>query len=232
MSAMRIGGSRGLSNELLNAGDVVLVSDAASTNTTTVGTTLSAASMLTGNLFRSGTTAGFTDVLDTASNMLLGLQGNGYGAAIVPGLGVKLRITNLVAQIQTITLGTGMTAGSGTVSSIAASSWRDFLFSFTSVQTPVSIIGNTTSGSAVVTWTLSANQVALGEGPASSNIVQPGAYVTGTGIAASTTVLGTTQGVGGTTGVTLSGTATATGANVSLSFGPAITVHSSGSGTD
>lgn len=230
MAALRPSGYRGLSEELLNAGDVLLTGDFASTNTTVGATTLAAASMVTGMLERSGSTGAYTDTFDTASNIYNALLGNGYGPALVPGIGFRLKLVNSVAFTETITLGTGMTAGQGIVSSVTASFWREFLFTFTSVQPPVSLIGNTTSGAATITWTLGVGQAALSESPASGSIVQSGASVAGTGIAAGTTVLGVTQGVGGTTGVTLSGTATATGTNVAFSFGPAILVSSPGGG--
>lgn len=232
MAAFRPVGTRGMSVEALGSGDTELYAPIMATNTTVGAATLSAANLIAGNLFRSGSTAAYTDTMDTAANIYLALEGNGNAPAIVPGLGFTCRITNQVAYAETITLGAGMSAGQGTVTSVSASSWRDFLFTFTSVQPPISLIGNTTSASAAVTFTLQPNQVALQQGvaPTATNVMA-GAVVAGTGITAGTTVIGTTQGVGGVTGITMSATATATGTNVALTFGPAISVSSSGAGT-
>lgn len=232
MAAFRPLGSRGLAGELLVGGDCELVSGVVGTNAVVGATVITSAQLLTGNVFRSGSTANYTDTFDTASALLTALAGNGFSASIVPSTGFICRIINTVAFTETITLGAGMVAGSGTVTSVPVSSWRDFLFAFISVQTPISVIGNTTNGSAVVTWTLNPGQTSLqgGVSPTAVNIM-PGATAIGTGIPTGTTVLGVTQGISGTVGVTLSANATATGANISITFGPTITVHSQGSGT-
>lgn len=232
MAAFRMGGARALSNELLCPGDTILTPDIFSPNVNVGAVVLTAAQMVTGVLFRSGSTAAYNDTLDTAVNVLAAVSGNLPAAAVIPGLSFKLRLINSVAFIDTITLGAGMVAGSGTIATVPASSWRDFLFTFASVQPPVSVIGNTVSGSAVVTWTFNAGQTALtlGPSPSAANIM-PGAAAVGTGIAAGTTVLGVTEIPGGTSGCTLSGTATATGSNVAITFGPQLVVSGMGSGT-
>lgn len=231
MAAIRMNGYRALSNELLSPGDTVLTSEIFQPVTTVGAATLSAAAMLNGVLYRSGSTAGYTDTFDTATNILLAMSGNLTNPAVSPGLSFKMRLVNSVAFAETITLGAGMIAGSGVIATVAASSYRDFLFSFTSVQPPISNIANTTSGSAVVTWYLPPGQTSEPQGPSPLSMnIMPGCTVTGTGVPANTTVIGITQGQGGTLGFTMSANATATGA-VTLSFGPTITVSSSGSGT-
>lgn len=231
MATVRIGGQRGLGNELVNPGDTVLTTDIFSLNTTVGTTTIPAAQLVTGELYRSGSAGAYTDTLDSAANILLALYGNNPGAAVIPGLSFKLRITNSVAFVETVTLGAGMVAGSGPIGSLAASTWRDFLFTFTSVQPPFANVANTVNGSAVVTWYLLPGQISELEGPSVLAInLMPGASVSGTGIPAGATVIGLTQGLGGTLGFTMSANATATG-TVSLSFSPTISVSSSGSGT-
>lgn len=232
MAAFRPMGTRGMSEELLNPGDVELVSGVTSTNTTVGAATLTANQLLTGSLYRSGSTAVYTDTLDTASNIYAALAGNGNLPAVTPGLGFTCRITNATAYVETITLGSGHVAGNGTIASIAANSWRDFLFSFVAVQPALTVVGNVTSGTNLLTWTLNPGQVALQEGVAPTSInINTGATVSGTGIPAGTTVLGIVQGQGGTTGVIMSANATSTNANIAVSFSSTITVNSSGSGS-
>jgi hypothetical protein len=230
MSAFRPIGMRGMTPDALAGGDCELVSGVVGINTTVGATTITGAQLLAGMVFRSGSTANYTDTLDTAAALLAAL--GGASAVMQPGIGFTCRLVNTVAFTETITLGAGMVAGSGTVSSVAASSWRDFLFAFTSVQPSITVISNTTNGSAVVTWTLPSGQASLPVGVAPSAVnIMPGATVSGTGITAGTTIVGVTQGLGGTLGITLSANATATGSNVALTFGPTITVHSYGAGT-
>jgi hypothetical protein len=116
----------------------------------------------------------------------------------------------------TFAAGTGVIAGSGTLS-VAASLVREYLITILNA-TPQQLINcATTNASAVVTFNLQANQAALPMGT-----VTPGMTVSGTGITAGTTVLGVTQGVGGITGVTLSANATATNNPVGLTFLPTV----------
>lgn len=232
MSVIRVSGYRGFAEEMMQPGDCMLVPEVFSANATVGATTLAAASLITGELYRSGSTAAYTDTFDTASAILNAMAGNDNGATVIPGLSFKLRLINSVAFAETITLGAGMVSGLGSIGSVAASSWRDFLFSFTSVQQPVSNIAATTNGSATVYWVLSPGQNAEIQGPSPLAInIMPGATVIGTGIPAGATVIGLIEGQGGTLGFTMSANATATNAVVSVSFGPTITVSSSGSGS-
>lgn len=233
MAAIRFTGRRNMGDEEVSPGDTVMGPEFVSTLTTVGAATIPASAMVTGVLLRSGSTSGFTDTFDTASNVLAAVAGNGPQPAIVPGLSFKLRVINSTTVVETIALGAGMVAGSGTIATVGTAGFRDFLFSFASVQPPFTLVCNGTSGSAAVTWSLNSGQVALPEGTSSVSAVnlQPGAAAIGTGVAAGTTVLGITQGVGGTTGVTLSGTLTATITNSAITFGPAITVNGIGSGS-
>jgi hypothetical protein len=233
MTALRmLGGARALGGEMVNPGDTLILPDQFTSVATVGAATLTAGQLVSGNIFRSGSVAGYVDTLDTSAALLLALQGNNPGATVIPGMTFKLRIYNSVAFAETITLGSGMVAGNGTIASVAASTWRDFLFQFSSVQPAISNLANTVNGSPVVTWYLPPGQAAepIGVNPLSINIV-PGAFVSGTGIPAGATVIGLTMGPGGTLGFTLSANATATNSNVSLTFSSLVTVHSLGSGT-
>lgn len=213
------------------SGDTLLIPSVMATDATAGNVTLSAAKMVTGLLRRSGPGAGYADTFDTAVNIYNALVGEGSDPEIAVGDAFLLRILNSAAFNENITLGAGMVAGVGTLTPIAGSTWREFLFTFLSVQKPVSIYCNTTNGSAAVTFVLAPNQSALPMGPAPGSVnITPGAFVSGIGIAAGTTVLGLTQAPGGMTGFTLSANATATGTAL-LSFGPYLKVDGSGSGT-
>jgi len=232
MVAFRVAGQRGGVNtgDMIMPGDTQIHARNMQTITSASAVTITATQLLSGNIMRSGPLVGYTDVLPTAVNVLAGLNG-GSVADITPGAAFDCRITNNTGTVETLTLGTGMVAGQGSIASIAANSWRDFQFDVTSNQAPLTVIANTTSGSAVVTWSLPPGQTTLQQGNAYNAVnIIPGAGVSGTGITAGTTNLGLTAGVGGSIGATLSGTATATGTNIALTFGPVITAHSSGSG--
>ncbi len=232
MTAIRVSGRRGMTDMELNPGDTLLLGESLAADATVGAATLGASELVTGFLYRSGSTAAYNDTFDTATNVLAALAGNDWAAALIPGHSFKLRLINSVAFADTITLGAGMVAGSGTVASVAASTWRDFMFTVTSVQQQISVNSSTTNGSKVVTWVLPSGQGSLQEGPNVGSVnIMIGASVSGTGIAANTTVAGITQGLGGTLGITLSANATATNSNVLLTFGPTIRVDGLGSGT-
>jgi hypothetical protein len=234
MPGFRLTGDIGaLSDQMIQSGDTPLFGDLLSVNATVGAATITAAQMLTGILARSGSTAGYTDTFDTSTNIYNALSGgvNGVNPVVSPGTSFKLRILNTVAFIETLTAGQGMlfSAVGSNIFTIAASYWRDFLFTFTSVQQPEFVLGNTTNGSPVVTFQLSFGQSSLPITGALGTMLAVGATVIGTGIPANTTILGITQGQGGITGLTLSANATATG-TASLTVVPTITVYSIGSG--
>lgn len=173
------------------------------------------AELLTGNtiLSRTGPGGAYADTVATAADIIAALAVNGQTP--MAGSTHRLRILNTVAFINTITTNTGVTL-SGTTA-IAASSFRDFLIKLTNT-TPTSIaVGSTTNANAVLT-NLSQDELAL---------VTPGMLVTGTGIAAATTVLGVNVTAGT---ITMSANATATGAMIALTFSPTVAIAGIGGG--
>jgi hypothetical protein len=231
MAAFRTSGFRAALLEQVSGADTLLVPDTIQPVATIGAATLTAANLTTGILYRSGSTAGYTDTLDTSVNIYNALAGVGTDPQIASGLAFKLRLINSVAFLETITLGAGMIAGTGVIASVTASTWREFVFVFSNIQKPVSFIATTVNGSAIVTFVLLPGQVAVPIGPILGAInLNPGAYVSGTGIPANTTVLGVTAGQGGNTSFTMSANATASG-TVIVTAAPLITVHGIGSGT-
>lgn len=208
-----------LGGENINAGAI-----------TTVGAgALTGAALASGIVFRSGPTAAFTDTFATALDILLAIGGNAV-ADVSPGTTFRVLYRNGVAFAMTPAYGAGTVAGGGTLT-VAASLWREYLFTVLSNQTSMTITGTLVSASAIVVFALPAGVSALPIGPApgAANL-QPGATVTGTGVATATTVNSVTQGQGGVTGIIMSGTATASG-TVPLTFGPTVLIDGLRSGT-
>lgn len=157
---------------------------------------ISAVALLSGIINRTGPGIGYADTLPTADAVL----------AAAPTLNVgdsfTALIRNTVAFANTITTNTGMVLGTNTA--IAASLVREFLFTVLSKGTGSIVSGVTVNADATITG-LTSTQAAL---------LVPGMGVTGTGIPASTTVIG----VNSTNGtVELSANATASG-TVALTF--------------
>lgn len=224
-------GSAGEARQTL-PGDLILGSENVNSGAiTTVGAgALTGAALVSGILFRSGPTAAFTDTFATAIDILLALSGNFAAPDVVPGTSFRLLYRNGVAFAMTPAYGAGTVAGSGTLT-LAASLWREYLFTVLSNQAPMTISGTLVSASATVAFALPTGAVALpmGPSPGAANL-QPGATITGTGVATATTVASVTQGQGGVTGIIMSGTATASG-TVPLSFGPTVQIDGLRSGT-
>jgi len=157
---------------------------------------ISAVALLSGIINRTGPIAAYADTLPTADAVL----------AAAPTLNVGDSFTaiirNTVAFANTITTNTGMVLGSNV--DIAASLVREFLFTVLSKGTASIISSVTTNGSPTLTGLTSA---------LAANLV-PGMGVTGTGIPASTTVIGVNSTLGT---ATLSANATASG-TVGLTF--------------
>lgn len=232
MTAFRSMGRREITGAELQPGDTVLTSNFTASTTNAIGAIIRINDMAGGLIVRSGATANYTDTLDTASNILDYLAGNNIQGPVVPGLSFRLRILNSVAFVETITLGNGMVAGLGTIASIPASSWREFLLTITSAQPDAQVIGTTVSGSPNVTWILPSGQASIPEGPAPNALnIMPGCHISGTGVPAGTSVISVTQGQGGTIGCVMSANAGSSQALTALSFGPFITVDGVGSGT-
>jgi hypothetical protein len=105
----------------------------------TVGNgTLTAAQMLTGNIRRSGSTAGYADTTDTAANIIASIPN------AAAGVGYELTIANTVGFIDTIAAGAGVTL-SGTTA-IAASASRKYVVTITNVSAPAVTITGVASG--------------------------------------------------------------------------------------
>ena len=67
------------------------------------GTTLTAASMISGYIIRSGPTAAFTDSVDTAANIIASIP------SVTEGYGFDFTVVNVTEYEQTIAEGTGVT---------------------------------------------------------------------------------------------------------------------------
>lgn len=199
----------------------------------TVGTvTLSAAEIVSGLVRRTGSTANYTDVFDTANNIVAALQGNSYAPEVVPGSSWRLRILNTVAFTNTPTFGAGIKVGTG-VTAIAASQWREYLLTVVAVQQPLIVQATFTTASTSILFVLPPGRTSFVEGPNGAYNFVVGATVSGTNITAGTTIAGVTQGVGGVIGLQLSavpsGNSAATGDT--LTFGSTIQIDGIGSGT-
>ncbi|CAN5950080.1 unnamed protein product [Sphagnum jensenii] len=221
--------------EGVQIGDTLMLGEFVTTVSTVGGTTISANQLIDNIVTRTGAqAAAFTDTFDSSTNVILALSGgtNNNNPNVGPGSSFRLRLLNNTTGgfTETITLGSGMLQGIGTFT-IAAGSWREFLFTILSAQTSLSLNSTTTNGSASVLFQLQTGQLSLPIGPAfNSDNIMPGCSVSGTNIPTGTTVLGVTQGQGGILGVTLSANATGSGTQ-QLTFAPYIKVDSIGGGT-
>lgn len=223
----------GVMDDLIQPSDVLILGEAITNGAVaTTGATdaLPASAIVTGLVRRTGPTGNYADVWDTAANIVAALAGNGYAPETILGNSFRLRIINTVAFTATPTFGAGIIVGVGTTSQIA-SAWRDYLIGVTNTQ-PVSTIPCNTNSNTIVTFYFAPGSArsAIIVGPNAGTFCTAGASVTGSGIAANTTVASVQMGPGGMVGCTLSANATATATNVALTFGPTITVDSIGSG--
>lgn len=195
--------------------------------------TWTGAAIATGIINRTGPGTVYTDTTDTSTNILTALAGNAPAAGGVAGQSFRVRVINTVAFTGTVAAGTGVVLGSGSTLNLAASTWRDYLFTILNASPPVTVSGTLVSASATVAFVLPANMVAIPIGPSVQAVnVTPGMGINSgsAGLQSGTTVLGVTQGQGGLTGVVMSSTATAS-ATVSLNFVPTVQLDSIGSGT-
>lgn len=189
-------------------GDVVGSAESATTLATVGAGTLTAA-VLCSNLFtRTGPTAAFTDTTDTAANIIAALA-NGSGVAVQSGSSYRFKYLNTVGFPCTFAAGTNVVLSGNCV--VPPLSTNDFLITITN-GTPGSVVPATTTNTSAVIAGMTAAQTAL---------ITYGMAVTGTGIPASTTVIGVQPGIG----VTLSANATATGTNAALTFAPIVTIQ-------
>lgn len=164
---------------------------------------ISAAALLSGIINRTGPGGAYADTLPPAADVLAAAPQLNQGDSF------SLIIRNTVAFANTITTNTGMVLGSNTA--IAASLVREFLFTVLSVGASQIFSADTVNADATIT----------GLTPTQAATLSPGMGVTGTGIPASTTVIGVNSTLGT---VELSANATATG-TVALTFFPRIQVE-------
>jgi hypothetical protein len=233
MAGFRPTGNNGsFTDQFIQPGDTLMFGEIVAVNATVGAAAIPASQMLTGILYRSGSTGAYSDTFDTAANVYTQLSGgaDNNNPVMQAGSTFRLRVLSSVAFADTIVLGAGMVAGQGSLV-VPASGWREFLFTLVNGTPPQSIAATTINGSPNAIFSLTGSAISISIGPAARALnVMPGASVTGTGIPAGTTVLSVVQGNGGTTGVVLSANATVTGATA-LSFGPVFKVDSIGSGT-
>lgn len=228
MAALRPTGLKGgIGEEMLMPGDIMLGGESMSSGalaTAGSGTWLAAA-IASGIIYRTGPGGAFTDTTDTAANIIAALAGNNPYAAIIPGSTLRLTLINTVAFAHTFAAGAGVIAGVGVLSA-AASSVREYLVTILALGPVSTLPATTTNGLPTITFVQPIGQTAFPlTGYNALNIVA-GMSVSGAGIPASTTVLGTIQGQGGLIGVTLSANATATVATpgTALTFTPSVKI--------
>lgn len=204
---------------------------------TTAGSgTITGAMVAAGLLRRTGPGAGFTDTLDTATNILtaLGLLnaagstaaqwGNGLSDAS-PGatfrfryiLGVAFAMTWNATPPEGVIYDTAGGSGFGILG--VAGNWRDYLFT----------ILNTTPRQSLQVTSVNANANVTLVTPVPPGTITPGMWLSGTNVTTATTVLGVTQGPAGITGFTMSANATGAGTQAWV-FSPVISVANLGSG--
>lgn len=184
------------------------------------GVTWTAAQALTTLQFRSGA-AGVSDTTPDSASWISAMLNNAYLAAgalspnsVQSGTTYRLRVVSTNSGILTIVAGTGVTLAG--VTTIAATSFRDYL---------VTVLNGTAQQVYAVTTT-NASAVVTGMSAAQTQNITPGMLVSGTGIQAGSTVLSVQPGVG----VTLSLAATATGSLVAVTFNPRIEFRGIGTG--
>ena len=251
MSLVRPWGSdNGVISRRVMPGDILGLGESlAPGQITTVGNgTWTAAAIASGIINRTGPTGAFTDTTDTAANILAAICGSAnYNGAnypdVVNGTSFRVLVKNTVAYAGTFAAGTGVVAGAvASTLNLAASSVREYLFTVLNT-TPVQqwqMTGN--SGYANLYFGYAVG--ALGAAPSPLTTIPyvgsngaatpgqatmtPGATVSGTNVAASATVTGLIQGVGGIIGVVVSGNNTGA-VNGAITFGPTVQVDSLGS---
>lgn len=187
--------------------------DAIDGSQTTAGNaTLTAQQICQGVLNRTGPGAGFTDTFPDADTVVAVLDNPQKGDSWF------LWYRNAVAFAMTFAAGVGVVSGIGTLG-VAASSTKLYLLTLLSVKRTKILVGSNTNASAILT----------GFNNADIANIEPGMGVTGTGIAASSVVLGVTpsDSVGGAT-VTLNNNCTSSNSNVAFTFFPRYQVDAIG----
>lgn len=204
----------------------------------TVGTTvLTGAQIASGIITRSGSTAGYADTFDSATNIISAIQSNSnVDADVVQGSSFRLLVINKVAFADTVAASSDGTTVLGTggsaVTAIAASTWREYLVTILNSgksQIQQMVVDGST---AVLTFVLPSNVTSKNMSP-NSIIPSAGMGVSGTGIPANATVLNVNLGQGGALGVTISANTTvASGASgTAVTFSPRVQIDGLRSGT-
>lgn len=228
-----LGLGNGVNGQIGYPGDILLLGESYSAGglSTAGAGTITAAQIATGIVVRTGPTGAYTDTTDSAANIIAAIAGNNIAADAVQGTSFRVRYLNTVAFAQTLAAGSGVVLGSGTLN-VAASTWRDYLFTILNAGPVYSLASSTTASSPTVTFVLPSGLSAFKVGPAPDAInISPGMTVSGAGVTAGTTVLSVTMGQGGVVGVVLSANVSATAASTPLAFGPTVRIDSIGSGT-
>lgn len=192
----------------LHPGDSVLLSKTITPITTVGAGTWTAAAMASGYIRRTGPTAGYTDTVDSADNVLRFLRGNAAGPASIVGLSLEFTVANTVAFLNTVAAGRGIVLGvAGGVLNIPVSASKDFLLTIQN-DSPEVTLPVVATGNATVTFALNPGQSAFPIGPSPGAInITPGMIMTagnGTALAANSTVVSVRMGQGGIIGVTCS----------------------------
>lgn len=212
-------------------GDVMDSRDRIATLTTVGAGSITAAMIASAILSRTGPVGGFTDTVDTAQNIVNAFSGNTnsvisgvtfgnlFVPANVPQQGATWRWLYINGVAQALTLAVTLNGGVilGTNTALAASLWREYLWTIVNATTSSTVVASFTNASAVVT----------GLTTAQTNLITPGQVVSSVGnVTAGTTVLSVQAGVG----FTMSANALAT-AVASASLLPQVTVAGLRSGT-
>lgn len=197
----------------IQQGDIIGAAEGVGTALATVGAgTLSAALLVTNFITRTGPTAGYTDTTDTAANIIAALTStNGVQA----GDSFRFKYINTVAFAMTLAAGAGVTLVGGNTG-VNASSVKDYLVRITNPTPTATVVGNLDGTTAVITG------IDLGE----SSLLSVGQNITGTGIPASTTIIGIVPGIS----ITLSANTTVAGTNVAITATPSVTITGLGQG--
>lgn len=180
-------------------GDKIMSQDRVIALTTVGAGNLPVLGLLSGIINRSGPTGAYIDTLPDAAALLAAAPQLNAGDSF------SFRIRNTAAFVNTLAVGVGVVLGFNTA--IAASLVREYLVTVLAAGAPSVVPLTTTNASAAVSGLTTAQAAAI----------NPGMGVTGTGIPASTTVVGVNMT---TNVVTLSAAATATGSLVPLTFFP------------
>lgn len=194
-------------------GDIIGAAEGVGSALATVGAgTLSAALLVTNFLTRTGPTGAYTDTTDTATNIIAALNGSN---GIQAGDSYRFKYINTVAFAMTLAAGVGVSLVGGNTA-VAASSVKEYLVRVTNATPTATVVGNIDGSTAVIT----------GLDLTETSLLSVGQGITGTGIPASTSIIGIVPGVS----ITLSANTTVAGNNVAITSNPTVTITGLGQG--